>query len=123
MNVIFYKGRGAVVPEDQEKMLLDLVKGSKMLPYGMVAGLNILKFSVVYKGLPARKWAAFWIKKGDKRAKSIGTHVHCDPLKKEDRGFSNRESRKGHDRECEANAANLKKKIKMVGGLYNHSLF
>jgi hypothetical protein len=114
--MIVYKNRGAIVPHEQE--FIKLHPCCRIVPDDMVKNLVAYKFDCTYQGLPASKWAWFWLNKKDRRAKEIGTAVAVP---------STRTSRIS-SRACYLAMQKSQKqmtptKVKMVGGIYNSSLF
>jgi len=81
MNVIVYKNRGAIVPNPEE--FVKSREGYVSIPLDMVINMEVYEFKCTFQGLPASKWAEFWLKKGDKRARHAGSLVPVPYLLKE----------------------------------------
>jgi len=117
-RVVFINGRGAVVSD--WKALLLLVPNSLSIPIDMAENMEIYEFSATFQGLESVKWASFWLKKGDNRARTIGTYFPCECLRKEN--ISSRQAKKEFYASIKQSQSNLRKKIKRSSAAWSSSM-
>jgi len=117
MNVIIYKNRGAIIP-DYEQFVRNH-EGCVVLPFDMVRNMEVYRFDCVFQGLEPAMWAKFWLLKGDKRARNAGCIVPVPYLLKESK-ITGRACLKSFKKSTKRSKPT---KVKMVGGLFNTSLF
>lgn len=111
MLVNIYKGRGAIVP-DHTKVLVGY-----LVPLELVKNIEVYRFDCTFQGLPACKWAEFWLKKRDKRARVVGTAVPVPYTKPS--GITARACYKSF---LSSQKKSKKTKIKMVGNLTSSAI-
>jgi len=117
MNVVIYKNRGAIVPSPEG--FIKEHPECVLLPFEMVRNIEVYKYDCVFQGLPSHKWAWFWLNKKDSRARKFGTYVPVPYLLKEST-ITARACFKSFKRSTKRSKPT---KVKMVGGLFNSSLF
>jgi hypothetical protein len=114
--MIIFRNRGAIVPDETE--FIKLHPCCRLVPDDMVKDLVAYSFNCTYQGLPAAKWAWFWLAKKDRRAREVGTAVAV-PTTKE----CKISSRACYLAQKKSQKQMKPTKVKMVGGIYNSSLF
>ena len=116
MQVVVYKNRGAIVPHPEE-----FVRGHEecvTVPLDGVVNMEVYEFKCTFKGLPANKWAEFWLKKGDKRARNAGSLVPVPYLLKESK-ITGRACKKAF---LKSTKRYKKTKIKSIGNLSSSAI-
>jgi len=117
MQVVVYKNRGAIVPHPEE-----FVKSHAeccLIPLDTVKNMEVYEYKCTLQGLPAEKWAWFWLKKGSQRDRMAGTNVPVEWLVKESK-ITTRACYKAFKKSTKRHKPT---KVKMVGGLFNSSIF
>lgn len=116
-NVVVYKNRGAIVPEPRQ--LLKLHPGCTIIPLELIRNMEVYEFKCTFQGLEAQKWAWFWLNKKDNRARNAGSLVPVIYLRKES-PITSRACKKAFKKSQKRSKPT---KVKMVGGIFNTSLF
>ena len=109
---------GAIV-DDPIALAMEL--GFITVPVEFCAGIECYYFGATVHNLEAAKWAKFWLQKRDKRARAIGEYVPMPTLVKESR-FTSKDCDRSFKAEVFRKEMLRRKKIKMIGGLYDHGL-
>lgn len=109
---------GAVVADP---VALAMELGFVTVPIEFCAGIECYVFEATVHGLASDKWAKFWLQKRDKRARAIGEYLPMPTLVKESR-FTSKDCERSFKAEIFRKELLRRKKIKMVGGLYDHGL-
>lgn len=112
--------RGAIVHEP-EKFIEEHPECS-LCPLNLCLNIEVYEFKTRINNLPAVKWAWFWLKKKDNRAKSRARLIDV-PLIRKEVVYTKRQAIRDFQGTIRKAHSLRRKKEKCVAGAFNNSLF